>query len=77
MHQNSALGQLFAAPIDLTDPALPNESNTLWLIALIGKRCCVLKDKYRTFRIGEVLARRLEVPAQYVMLTDAVNGKNR
>lgn len=39
MHQNTTLGQLFAAPIDLTDPALPNESNTLWLIALIGNLC--------------------------------------
>lgn len=46
MHQNTTLGQLFAAPIDLTDPALPNESNTLWLIALIGN----LLQKLLVFR---------------------------
>jgi hypothetical protein len=35
MHQNTALGQLFTAPIDLADTALPDESNALWLIPLI------------------------------------------
>jgi hypothetical protein len=45
MHQNAALGELFAAPIDLADASLSNESNALGLIALIGKRRCVLQDK--------------------------------
>lgn len=75
MHQNAALGELFAAPIDLADASLSNEPNALGLIALIGKRRCVLKDKYRAFRISEALARCLEVSAQYVLLTDMVVGK--